>query len=186
MHSMTSGPLAGKTQMAGAKISWEAASFTWLVPEPEGPEGPAGTVTWSIYTWPVRVTRLLTAQQPGSERACLRRKCAFQEAKEEAARFLLASPQKSREVTGSHLCCVLLLQVSHQGQPRFKGKGFDWSSWWRGDRVTLQRSKWEGGRLCKIQLDVSALALGEEQSIAPCTAPQGERVGWLLSLPPAL
>lgn len=31
--SMTSGPLAGKTLMAGAKITWEAASFTWLVPE---------------------------------------------------------------------------------------------------------------------------------------------------------
>lgn len=74
MHSMTSGPLAGKARMAGAKIAWEAASFTWLVPEPEGLEGPAGIVTWSIYTWLVRVTWLLTAQQLGSGRACLRRK----------------------------------------------------------------------------------------------------------------
>lgn len=114
MHSTTSGPLAGQMRMAGAKITWEAASFTWLVPEPEGLEGSAGTVTWSTYTWQVRVTWLLTAEQPALT-GCVSRESALSR---RPRKKLRGSFGLTPEVTGVYRQSLVLHSVVTGKSPR--------------------------------------------------------------------
>lgn len=74
-------------------------------------------------------------------------------------------------------CGIRLLQASHQGQPRFEGRGFHRSSGWSSDKVTLQKNKWDGryygGHLGKIQVDTPALPQREELIHWPLLCPSG-------------
>lgn len=125
MHSRTSGPLAGQMRMAGAKITWEAASFMWLVPEPEGLEGSAGTVTWSTYTWQVRVTWLLTAEQPALT-GCVSRESALSR---RPRKKLQGSFGLTPEVTGSlqGVTCVAFCCYRQITKASADSRGGDWT-----------------------------------------------------------
>lgn len=129
-----SGPLAGKTQIAVGWNHVKAASFTgWCLSWDDlkaqlalSPGGP----TCGLSTWLGFSQQSSWAPRGNVSRGRVYR-VSFLRDYGRSCKILFGLVS---EVTWVTFCCILLLQVSHQDQPTFKGRRCDWSSWWRSDR----------------------------------------------------